>query len=397
MLYLWLLPSSLLLYCTPGLAADSGCSRSSASLVPSVPPGMEGGVIRFSHCGKLIFCRFVPEECPVCGERLSGRRLEDAPLSVPSPFSDGHRCPCAFLMTSPGDAGLRDFDGHSDLHTGISNTKGVVYNFRRSGVERASEGWSLSLSVPLVQPHSFSLLSQWDQYLESFSAAHMWDPQYKSFDEDQHNCFSFTLMFINCVLAVQGRPALTKEQFTHSFILPRMKRVQKYSALTAQISSNHFYIVDNPRRDSLNPEDEEKTAEEIMSMFRPDRFVLVRRPICSAPLPEAREREREQTLMKLGVVQKQRHHLQTQSLTCSVKRGAHIRHPEFSSRTSPPSRTTLHRHKPEILVESPGFSLVSVTFETLPVILLSAARDLQVKGRRENPEQDSSTRSTTTE
>ncbi|XP_026096507.1 MKRN2 opposite strand protein [Carassius auratus] len=205
-------------------------------------------VIRLSHCDKDIYCFFVPDQCPECGVSFSGKRLEEAPVSVPSPFSNGHKEPCAFLVTSTDV--LRDFDGSSDLHTGISNTSGTVYSYTRSGVQRESQGWERCVCVPLVHTHMFSLRSQWDQYLEQFSSAHTWDPASHSFDEESHNCYSFSLMFINCVLATQSKPALSKDEFTRSFVLPRIKRASKYMMLCREISQNHFYIVDSTHRDS---------------------------------------------------------------------------------------------------------------------------------------------------
>uniref|UniRef100_A0A672ZGU1 MKRN2 opposite strand protein-like N-terminal domain-containing protein n=1 Tax=Sphaeramia orbicularis TaxID=375764 RepID=A0A672ZGU1_9TELE len=55
-------------------------------------------VIRLSHCQKQIFCFSVPDECPNCGEELKGRRLTEAPVSLPSPLSNGHKSCCCLLL-----------------------------------------------------------------------------------------------------------------------------------------------------------------------------------------------------------------------------------------------------------------------------------------------------------
>ncbi|XP_043107207.1 MKRN2 opposite strand protein [Puntigrus tetrazona] len=212
-------------------------------------------VIKFSHCDKDIYCFFVPDQCPECGMSFSGKRLEEAPVSVPSPFSNGHKEPCSFLVASGEDGALRDFDGSSDLHTGITDTNGTVYNYTRCGVQREQQGWERCLCVPLVQPDMFSLMSQWDQYLEKFSSAQTWDPSWQSFNEESHNCYSYSLTFINCVLATQSKRPLSKDEFTRSFVLPRIKRASKYTTLCREISQNHFYIVDSPRRNSREEED----------------------------------------------------------------------------------------------------------------------------------------------
>lgn len=64
------------------------------------------------------------------------------------------------------------------------------------------------------------------------------------FDKDDHNCFSFCLRYVNSVLAAEGRSALTRETFTHSFILPRMKRVSKYTTVYQHIQRHQYYVVD---------------------------------------------------------------------------------------------------------------------------------------------------------
>ncbi|CAI5686454.1 MKRN2 opposite strand protein [Oreochromis niloticus] len=205
---------------------------------------MESSVIRLTHCQKEIFCFSVPEECPSCGEELRGSRLQEAPVSLPSPFTNGHKTSCCLLVAPAHDNLDRDFDGAADLHTGISNTKGVVYNYTRGGVRRDQSGWERSVSVPLVRPDMFHLLAQWDQYLERFSDGPMWDPAWHRFDENNHNCFSFCLHFVNGVLAAEGRGTLSRDDFTHTFILPRMRRVSKYTTLYRHIQKHQFYTVD---------------------------------------------------------------------------------------------------------------------------------------------------------
>ncbi|XP_026163128.1 MKRN2 opposite strand protein isoform X2 [Mastacembelus armatus] len=141
---------------------------------------MENTVIRLSHCQKEIFCFSVPDECPSCGKELRGSRLQEAPVSLPSPFNNGHKSSCCLLVAPAHNNLDREFDGTSDLHTGISNTKGVVYNYTRSGVCRDQSGWECCVSVPLVRPDTFHLLAQWDQYLDRFSDGPMWDPAWHS-------------------------------------------------------------------------------------------------------------------------------------------------------------------------------------------------------------------------
>ncbi|MBN3297745.1 MKROS protein, partial [Amia calva] len=211
---------------------------------------MENSVIKFHHCEKDIYCFFVPEQCPVCGESLSSRRLQEAPVSIPSPFVNGQKIKCSFLVKPTKGTFLREYDGRSDLHVGITNTKGVVYNYNETGVCRDEQGWAQSVSVPLVQPDMYSLINQWDPYLEQFSLAEMWNPQ--RYNETDHNCYTYALTFINCVLATQGKRNLTKTEFTEKFVLPRTKKASRYITLYQEISENYFYIVDSSQQEDDN-------------------------------------------------------------------------------------------------------------------------------------------------
>ncbi|XP_071015468.1 MKRN2 opposite strand protein [Oncorhynchus clarkii lewisi] len=206
----------------------------------------EKSVIKFSHCQKDIFCFFIPEKCPECGVSFSSGRLEEAPIRIPNPFSNGHKTPCCFLVAPAEENNLREFDGGSDLHTGITDTNGVVFNYTKPGVRQDQRGWEMCISIPLIQPDMFNLLNQWDQYLNKFSDAEMWDPAYKRFNKETHNCYNYTLMFLNRVLATQGKGSLTKDQFTQSFVLPKIKRACKYTTMCREISQNYFYIADSP-------------------------------------------------------------------------------------------------------------------------------------------------------
>ncbi|XP_055364898.1 MKRN2 opposite strand protein isoform X2 [Betta splendens] len=183
------------------------------------------------------------DECPSCAEELRGSRLQEAPVSLPSPLTNAHKTSCCLVVAPAYNNQDTDFDGTSDLHTGISSTKGVVFNYTRGGVRKDHTGWERCVSVPLVRPDMFPLLAQWDQYLERFAEGPMWDPAWHRFDQDHHNCFSFCLCFINGVLAVEGRSPLTRETFTQTFILPKMRRVSKYTTLYQNIQKHQYYMV----------------------------------------------------------------------------------------------------------------------------------------------------------
>ncbi|MEE6516679.1 hypothetical protein FKM82_026351, partial [Ascaphus truei] len=137
-----------------------------------------------------------------------------------------------------------EYDGCSDLHVGITSSKGIVYNYNETGIHRDDAGWQQCVWVPLVPPDLYALIHQWDAYLEDFSAADYWlSHRYR---EQDHNCYTFALMFINSMLALQGKKKFNKNEFTERFVLPRTRRASKYITICTEISQNYFYIIHNP-------------------------------------------------------------------------------------------------------------------------------------------------------
>lgn len=196
-------------------------------------------LVRFRHCEQDIYCFHVPPRCPLCGHGLGAWRLQEAPLGIDSPFVDGHQEKCSFLLRPTQGTFLRDYDGHSDLHVGISSTHGTVYNYSAQGVQRDGVGWEQTVSVPLLPPGSWALLDQWDKYLEDFCTAATWLPH--RYDENLHNCSTFALAFINAVLGAEGAAPLSKQDFTETFVLPRTRTAAKYIVLHRAVEARGFY------------------------------------------------------------------------------------------------------------------------------------------------------------
>nr|XP_009482410.1 PREDICTED: MKRN2 opposite strand protein [Pelecanus crispus] len=136
---------------------------------------------------------------------------------------------------------FRGYDGKADLHVGITNSNGVVYNYNEEGIHRAETGWEQCISIPLVQPDMFGLLQQWDKLLEEFSVGDAWLPH--RYDEHDHNCYTYALAFINSVLTAQGKQQMSKSEFTEKFVIPQTKKASKYITLHQELTANDFYIV----------------------------------------------------------------------------------------------------------------------------------------------------------
>ncbi|XP_053544990.1 MKRN2 opposite strand protein-like [Bombina bombina] len=213
---------------------------------------LEKGLIKFTHCQKDIYCCSVPQHCPICGQSaVSSWKLEDAPVSIPSPFVNGHGEQFSFVLKPTKGLFISEYDGCSDLHVGITSSQGVVFNYNETGVHRDATGWDQCVSVLLVPPDVHNVRSQWDDYLERFSAADRWLPQ--RYEESDHNCYTFALTFVNSMLTLQEKKTFSKKEFTERFVLPRTRRASKYITICKEISENDFYIVKNHKNVVITP------------------------------------------------------------------------------------------------------------------------------------------------
>lgn len=66
------------------------------------------------------------------------------------------------------------------------------------------------------------------------------------YEEDHHNCYSYALKFINCVLATQGEERLDRDEFTEKFVIPRTRKASKYIMLYRMIEEHGFYVIEPP-------------------------------------------------------------------------------------------------------------------------------------------------------
>ncbi|NWV42538.1 MKROS protein, partial [Grantiella picta] len=121
---------------------------------------------------------------------------------------------------------------------------GVVYSYDQEGVHRADRGWEQCISIPLVQPGMAELLQQWDHLLEEFAVEEAWLPH--RYEEQQHNCYTFALAFINRIRLARGQGALSKGQFTERFLIPHTREASRYLTLHQELAHSDVYIVPLP-------------------------------------------------------------------------------------------------------------------------------------------------------
>lgn len=152
---------------------------------------------------------------------------------------------------------------------------GLVYNYTLSGVRRDERGWERCVCMQLCPERTPERRESWDRELERFSSLPRWAPErYGShsrvslllrassalldvtglvhcrFAEEREFgscCYGFALTFINHMRSLDGRVSLSRDEFTASHVLPRMKTVSLYISIYQAVSRHGFHIAEAPR------------------------------------------------------------------------------------------------------------------------------------------------------
>lgn len=128
-----------------------------------------------------------------------------------------------------------------DLHIGITDSRGNVYEFDRKGMSVTSCGsndlWNQCLVIPITTENTVLQnywLTHWDYTLSITASMDIWTRE--AYHEQKINCYSFVLTFLKMLNVKQLKPSLSsKEQFCTDFILPRTRLAAKYISLYRQV------------------------------------------------------------------------------------------------------------------------------------------------------------------
>jgi hypothetical protein len=153
-------------------------------------------------------------------EMLLSERVLPSPITTSGPY---RFC----IRTSFGS--FKDYTSRSLLHAGVSNSKGVVYNFDERGHHR-DERWIECVSTPLNDIEDF------DRKLNEYDASHRSRVHtyshriYREEDEMEHpgnNCFDYVVGFLNYV-RYKGRNDHTVQSIERYLLTRPMMDAQAY-------------------------------------------------------------------------------------------------------------------------------------------------------------------------
>ncbi|XP_024941220.1 MKRN2 opposite strand protein [Cephus cinctus] len=194
------------------------------------------GILCFLHCSsKSVFCKKVPEKCPICQEFLSTFMLE--PFRLPYPFVNAADNPnTIIIMPSQGDF-LNNYNASNDLHIGIVNSNGTIFEYDKNGlVIDDNLKWQCCLAFKII---SESWESHWDNAIDIISKDSKWSVT--NYNENTNNCFSFVIAFLK-KLVYKDFEFTNKEDICKMLILPKIQDALRYISFYRKLKESDYYI-----------------------------------------------------------------------------------------------------------------------------------------------------------
>lgn len=189
-------------------------------------------IVCFQHCqtDASLLCLSLPPTCPLCEGDVYSTPMKVPPFRLPSPFL--HSCEaryCVVLKPTHGTF-LEDYSNAANLHVGVTNSRGAVYDYNEKGVNRSLEGWDQCVCVPILQKYDETCIALWDQKLEQHSAYDTWHPE--RYSQTDNNCYDFVLSFLRLLGLQDTIPAIaSRAEFCDKFIVPKTTEAARYISL----------------------------------------------------------------------------------------------------------------------------------------------------------------------
>ncbi|XP_076184088.1 MKRN2 opposite strand protein-like [Ptiloglossa arizonensis] len=194
------------------------------------------GIICFRHCcTKSIFCKSVPKICPICRLCIVDYNIE--PFLIPYPYKNAAYQPAAVVVRPSQGNFLTDYHIVNELHIGITNSKGIVFEFDKQGVIINDHSkWTDSI-VLKITPTSWD--NHWDETLQAMLKDIKWKSE--NYDEVKMNCFNFVMEFINN-LHYTNIIFASKENMCDKLILSKIQEAVKYNSVFKKLENNDYFI-----------------------------------------------------------------------------------------------------------------------------------------------------------
>ncbi|KAK9301712.1 hypothetical protein QLX08_006011 [Tetragonisca angustula] len=193
-------------------------------------------IMCFRHCcSKSIFCKTVPEVCPICQLCITDYMI--VPFLIPFPYTNATCEPNSIIVRPASGNFLTNYHITNDLHIGITNTNGFVFEYDREGlILNDCSKWTNCIAINIIP-------SSWEDHWNETLKVMLTDSKWKSenYNETSMNCFNFVIEFINN-LKYMSLNFMNKEAMCEMLILPKIKDALTYNLLFTKLKTNEFFI-----------------------------------------------------------------------------------------------------------------------------------------------------------
>jgi len=208
-------------------------------------------IVCFQHCktGTYICCLDLPRSCPVCLGDLTGDSLIP-PFRLPGPLVYSLDYPYSVVIKQTRGNFLDDYQKESNLHIGLTDSYGSVYDFDSQGISFSRNGWNACIVVYTLDRYDYQRQSCWDSKLYEYSKNEMWSSE--RYSEEQQNCYSFVLGFLQCIRLDTILPIVrSQSDFSHDFVIKQTTKLAKYISMYRRLVREGFLIQSSPTVDAL--------------------------------------------------------------------------------------------------------------------------------------------------
>jgi len=183
---------------------------------------------------KSVFSLHREDICTLCNNPTN---LVTENLEHPSPvIASAHRPRSIAIRPTIGT--FANYNNKMLLHCGITDTKGVVYNFDETGVH--SDQWNNCIAIPLQFP--FMTDNEWDTALyrhhrdESARAKNI-----EKYKQLSNNCYDYIIRFLNSI-QFDGKTNHTKDDVISRFILKPMDYFESFISILKDVQRSGHYV-----------------------------------------------------------------------------------------------------------------------------------------------------------
>ncbi|KAF2356549.1 Protein of unknown function DUF4796 [Trinorchestia longiramus] len=186
--------------------------------------------------------------------RLSFMPITLITLRLPCPLRRASQNPCCVAIKPTRGDFLHDYESGDDLHIGITDSEGCVYEFSVDGLQsECGDSFNGCVLVNVLEDNEDPVWQEyWNTALSTTIAAHDWSKE--SYDENERNCYSFVIEFLKTLQP----PALknfhlTKLSFCSSFVVPRASAAARYIAIYRAVKKDGCIALRSTDTPDLRP------------------------------------------------------------------------------------------------------------------------------------------------